>query len=176
MNAPGRGASIAAHAHRWPDLWNWKAALTSSIVRGAVFFAVNLTAGLDAARAALITELALRAVTSGFYGAITARFRRMEPQWAATVTAAALLPLLSHAVEWLVHWLRHTEALAASIAASACLTVVSTAFNLHIMRQGVLIVGTGSQPLRQDLRALPRLVATFVGLKPASPNAAPQST
>lgn len=176
MNASDRAAPTADRVHRWPNLWNWKAALTSSIVRGAVFFAVNLTAGVDAARAALITELALRALTSGFYGAITARFRRMEPQWAATVTVSTLLPLLSHAVEWWVHWLRHTEALAASIAASACLTVVSTAFNLHIMRQGVLIVGTGSQPLRQDLRALPRLVATFVGLKPACPNPAHQST
>lgn len=163
-------------ALRWQDVWNWKAALTSAIVRGAVFFAVNLTAGADAARAALVTELALRGVTSGFYGAITARFRRVEPQWAATVAASVLLPLLSHAVEWLVHWLRHTEALAASIAASACLTVVSTAFNLHIMRQGVLIVGSGSQSLRQDLCALPRLLVTFVGLKPAPANAAPQST
>ena len=129
-----------------------------------------------AGRAALVTEFTLRSVTSGFYGALTERFRLVEPRWAATLTASVLLPVVSHTVELMVHWFRHTEALAASIAASACLTIVSTAFNLHIMRQGVLIVGTGSQPLRQDLRALPRLVATFVGLKPATPNAAPQST
>jgi hypothetical protein len=168
--------SLFRHPRHWIEVWNWKAALTSSLVRGAVFFGVNLMAGWDAARAALVTEFTLRAVTSGFYGALTQRFRLVKPRWAATLTASVLLPVVSHTVELMVHWLRHTEALAASIAASACLTIVSTAFNLHIMRHGVLTVGTGSRSLAHDLHAMPRLLATFVGLRPSRSPVAPQST
>lgn len=169
-------ASLAGAPRQWIAAWNWKAACTSSLARGAVFFAANLTAGLDAARAALITELALRAVTSGFYGGLTERFRHVEPRWAATATASVLLPVVSHSLEWLVHWVRGTEALAASIAASACLTVISTAFNLHLMRHGVLTVGVGSQSLAHDLLALPRLLLSFVGFTPSPPGTARQST
>lgn len=167
--------SLAERPSQWTARWNWKAALTSSVVRGGVFFTVNLTAGLDAAQAALVTELVLRALTSGFYGAVTERFSHVEPPWAATATASVLLPLLSHTVELLVHWVRGTEALAASILASAALTVVSTAFNLHLMRHGVLRVGAGSQPFVEDLRALPRLVGTFVGCRPAASSVSPQT-
>ncbi len=156
-------ASLADDPRWWIREWNWKAAATSSISRGLLFFCVNLTAGWAAARAALLTECVLRAVTSGFYGALTARFRHVRPAWAATATAGLLLPLLSHSVELLVHWQRGTDALAASIVASVAFTVLSTAVNLHLMRHGVLIVGDGSQSLRDDLRTLPLLARRFIG-------------
>ncbi|MGE3705927.1 MAG: hypothetical protein AB7I13_11675 [Vicinamibacterales bacterium] len=168
--------SLAGNPSQWIARWNWKAAVTSSVVRGAVFFGVNLSAGWRAAQAALVTELVLRALTSGFYGAVTERFSHVEPRWTATVAASVLLPILSHTVELIVHWMRGTEALAASIMASAALTVVSTAFNLHLMRHGVLRVGAGSRPFLEDLRALPRLLGTFVGCRPAAPSISPQST
>ena len=44
--------------------WNWKAALLSGILRGALFFAASLRAGLDAAVAALAVEFAYRAATT----------------------------------------------------------------------------------------------------------------
>lgn len=146
-----------------PLCWNWKAALTSSIVRGALFFAVNLGVGLDAARAAFLTEFMLRGATSGFYGAITQAFCRVEPRWVAVL----FLPLMSHVAELVVHWFRGTEALALSIGVSAMFTVVSTAFNLHAMRHGALVVGHHSQPLASDLCRLPGLFLSFVGLNPA---------
>jgi hypothetical protein len=145
--------------------WNWKAAVTSAIARGILFYAVNRTHGIEAARAAFITEFALRGATSGFYGAVTASFRRIEPAWKGTLIALLLLPLISHAVELVAHWVRGTEALAASIGASVVFTMVSTAFNLHVMRHGVLTVGDGSQSLLSDIRALPRLTVTFIGLR-----------
>src|SRR5271157_2473069 len=37
--------------------WNWKSALTSSLLRAAIFFFVNLAAGPKAAVRALLTEL-----------------------------------------------------------------------------------------------------------------------
>lgn len=172
----GALASLGGDPRRWVREWNWKAALTSSISRGLLFFCVNLTAGWDAARAAMLTEVCVRAVTAGFYGSLTARFRHVQPAWAATATAGVLLPLVSHGVELMVHWRRGTDALAASIAASVLWTVLSTAFNLHLMRHGVMIVGDGSPSLRDDLRALPRLARRFVSstphLRPTRPQAA----
>jgi len=59
--------------------WNWKSALLSSIVRGLIFFCVNLVAGWHAAFAVLLTELTFRGAASGFYGALTEDFRFAEP-------------------------------------------------------------------------------------------------
>jgi hypothetical protein len=72
--------------------WNWKSAVLSSLLRATLFFATNLTAGLPAAFAAMRTELVFRAITSGFYGALTENFREAEPAWAATITVMILLP------------------------------------------------------------------------------------
>ncbi|MGE0393703.1 MAG: hypothetical protein AB7P67_09060, partial [Vicinamibacterales bacterium] len=136
--------------------WNYKSALLSSITRATLFFCVNLTAGLDGASAAAGTEFVFRLVTSGFYGAMTQAFRHVEPRWQGQVAALILLPAVGHSLELLVHWLRGTPELAASLGASVAFTALSTAFNLFAMQRGVLIVGEGRQTLWQDLRSLPR--------------------
>ena len=141
--------------------WNWKAAVLSSATRGGLFFAANLSAGPDAARAALVTEFLLRATTAGFYGATTQAFRAAEPVWAATLTVSLLLPLMTHTVEFIVHWARGTAELAASISVSAAFTLLSTQFSLYAMRRHALIVGAGSDSLAADMRRLPGIVAGF---------------
>ena len=143
--------------------WNWKAAILSAASRGSLFFATNLHAGLDAAVAALLTETVLRGATAGFYGATTQAFRRSEPAWAATATVSVLLPLMTHTIEFLAHWVRQTPSLWASVTVSAVFTVVSTQFSLYAMRHDVLIVGAGSQSLTRDLWDTPGLVLRFVG-------------
>jgi hypothetical protein len=149
--------------------WNWKAALTSSLVRGTLFFAINLTHSANAAGAAFATEFVLRALTSGFYGSVTQLFSAVEPKAAGTAAAIVVLPALSHSVELAVHWLRGTEALASSIAASVLFTIVSTTFNLHAMRDNVLTVGEGSRSIASDFRRLPGLVLTFLGFRGSCP-------
>jgi ABC-type amino acid transport system permease subunit len=146
--------------------WNWKAALTSALMRGGIFFSVNLSAGLDAALGVLLTEFVFRTVTSGFYGSIMQAFRRAEPAWAAAVTTLLLLPVCNHTLEWLVHWFRGTPKLAQSIVASVTFTVLSTLFNLYIMRKGVLVVGQDSGSLWDDMKLMPGLVASFVAAGP----------
>jgi hypothetical protein len=141
--------------------WNWKSALTSAILRSGIFFGVNLTAGWNEAIGAMVAEFVFRSFTSGFYGAITQSFRKAEPSWLAALTAMVLLPLLSHSLEFLVHWLRGTPALLQSMAASVAFTALSTLFNLHAMRQGALIVGDGRNSLWHDLKQMPRLLASF---------------
>jgi hypothetical protein len=151
--------------HPWHALgrrWNYKAAILSSVLRASLFGAVNISAGTDAALAAMTTELCFRFATSGFYGAMTQAFRRVEPAHAGTIAAMIVLPLVAHSLEFLVHWWRGTAVLGASIGASAVFTAGSTTFNLFAMRHGALIVGRGRRSLLSDLAAMPRLMVLFV--------------
>ena len=143
--------------------WNWKASLFSSLCRGILFFAVNAGAGINAALGAMYAEFAYRSITAGFYGAITQQFRRAEPRWAAAWLVGLGIPVVSHLIEFAVHWLRGTPHLRSSVIASVCFTVVSTLFNLHAMREGVLLAGAESCSLWEDLRSLPRVVISFLG-------------
>ena len=143
-------------------MWNYKTAILSALVRAAIFFAANAKAGADAATAAMITEFCFRLATSGFYGAITQRFRSVEPPLLGLLGAILLLPAVAHSLEFVVHTLRGTPELAASMIASVGFTMLSTAFNLFAMRRGALIVGEGTRTLVDDLRAMPRLVVLFV--------------
>jgi hypothetical protein len=146
--------------------WNWKAAATSVIMRGTIFFTANLSAGLDAALAVLLTEFVFRTLTSGFYGAVLQAFRKAEPAWAAALTTTVLLPLANHTTEFFIHWARGTPKLATSIIASVVFTILSTLFNLHVMRHGVLVVGEHSHSLWHDMKQMPRLVVSFVAIAP----------
>jgi len=151
--------------HPWQAVgrrWNYKAAVLSSILRATLFCLINLSAGPDAAIAAMTTELCFRFATSGFYGAITQAFRRVEPARAGAAAAIVVLPVVAHSLEFVVHWWRGTAVLGPSIVASILFTVVSTTFNLFAMRRGALIVGHGRQSLRSDLAAMPRLIVLFV--------------
>jgi len=142
--------------------WNWKSAVTSSLVRAAIFFFVNLTAGTDAAIAAFLTEFAFRACTAGFYGCLTQHLTRAQPHWQGLLGALVLLPFFNHTLEFLAHWWSGTEKLAASIVASVAFTVISTAFHLFVMRRGLLVTGEGSQSLGKDLAGMPRAVGLFI--------------
>ena len=142
--------------------WNYKSAVLSTMLRASVFFTTNLSAGLDAAIAAAVTDLSFRFVLSGFYGALTQALRCLKPPAYGTLAALVLLPAMAHTVEWLVHWWRGTVVLGASIAASLALTAVSTVFTLFVMRRGVLIVGEDAGSLLGDLRRMPRLMLVFI--------------
>ena len=151
---------------RHPDTllrrWNYKSAVVSALIRSSIFFAANLPAGREAARAAFLTEIALRLATSGFWGALTQELGQVEPEWQGIVGAVVLVPLASHGIEALVHILRGTPALLFSLGASAAFTLVSTAFNVFAMRRGALITGPGSAPLHRDLLRMPALLVSFV--------------
>jgi hypothetical protein len=146
--------------------WNWKAALSSSIVRGLIFFFANLRSGWHAAAGAMLAEYLFRAATSGFYGSVTQQLSQVEPEWQGVVCAMVLLPAWSHSLEFLVHWLRHTPHLKTSVIASMSFTVVSTAFNHYAMRRGALVVGGERDSFLTDMRAMPRMIAGFVAAGP----------
>lgn len=167
MTEPRRVADVFRWIARdpWDALgrrWNYKSAIFSALTRASIFFTVNLSAGWRAATGAMLAELAFRLTTAGFYGALTQAFRQAEPRALATACAMILLPAVAHSLEFGVHFLRGTPALAASIAASLAMTAISTSFNLFAMRHGALIVGDGQRSVIHDLAAMPRLVILFV--------------
>lgn len=146
--------------------WNWKSALTSSLTRGFIFLFANLTAGWRAAVGAMTAEWIFRAVTSGFYGSITQTLGEVEPAWQGSLAAMVLLPVISHSMEFGVHYLRGTARLKASIISSIVFTIFSTLFNVYAMRRGTMVVGEGTQSLVDDLKSLPRMIGGFVTAVP----------
>jgi hypothetical protein len=106
----------------------------------------------------MVAEWLYRALTSGFYGAIT--------QALGEAAAMILLPIWSHSLELAVHWLRHTPHLKTSIIASMSFTAVSTLFNFYAMRRGAMRVGKQCASLGDDLRAMPRIIAGFPAVFP----------
>lgn len=148
--------------------WNWKSAVFSSIIRALIFFFANLRSGWHAAFGAMLAELLYRGVTAGFYGALTQAFGEVEPEWAAGIAVSLLLPIVSHTIEFGVHWLRGTPHLKASIIASASFTVLSTLFNVYAMRRGVLVVGYSAGSVASDMSRIPRLIAGFVACGPVA--------
>lgn len=147
--------------HQLGRRWNYKSAVTSSLFRGLLFFFTNITAGLGAAVAALSTEFWFRFLTAGYYGALTQAFRRVEPARTAMIAAMIVLPTIGHGLELLVHWLRGTPNLSASVGVSILFTAFSTSFNLFAMRRGALIIGDGSSSLLHDFRRMPALIGAF---------------
>ncbi len=141
--------------------WNWKAAILSALVRGTIFFCANIGAGFAAAVSAMCLEAALYATVAGFFGAIVQAFRKTRPVWAAAMILMVLLPVVDHALEYVLHYANGTKKLAAGMAASISLSTLSAAFNLFAMRRGALIVGEESAPLIDDLRRAPRVVFDF---------------
>jgi len=121
---------------------------------------------LRAAFGAMAAEWMYRAIASGFYGAITQHISEVEPEWEAAVCLIILLPLSSHSIEFLVHWLRHTPDLKTSIVSSISFTVISTLFNFYAMRRGAMVVGANAASIAADLRAMPRVIAGFVAAGP----------
>jgi hypothetical protein len=146
--------------------WNWKAAFMSALVRAWIFFFANLTAGWRAAAGAMLAEYAYRGITSGFYGALTQNFSRVQPAWQAALAALIILPLSSHSLEFLVHWLRHTPHLKTSIIASVCFTLLSTLFHWYAMRRGAMIVGENAESLGADMCRMPRIIGSFLACGP----------
>jgi hypothetical protein len=146
--------------------WNWKSAMFSALMRGGIFFTVNLKAGWRAAVGAMLVEFAWRTATSGGWGAVTQMLRKVKPVWQAVFGAMVVVPAISHSIEFTIHYTRGTPVLARSILTSICFTQISNLFNLYAMRRGALIVGAGARPLGEDMKRVPSLIGGFLLVLP----------
>ena len=114
----------------------------------------------------MLTEAVYRVPLAGLCGSFTQAFSGATPVWAATFTVMVSLPLASHSIELLVHFLQGTPKLFAGLLGSVCFTAISSLFNLYAMRRGVLLVGRGGDSFGSDIRHIPRIVAGFLAAGP----------
>lgn len=173
--------SLLRHPFQIVSRWNWKAALIGAALRASFYFTVYKAAkeNFSAAITAAMVELAFRFFTSGISGSIVQSFRRASPAWLATLIVTILLPLFSHSVEYVTHYIQETyfiDILPASennarnyaFALSVLFSAFSAMFNLFVMRHGVLLVGAGQETrsLWSDMRKIPALIFEFVTYLP----------
>jgi hypothetical protein len=156
--------------------WNWKNALFTAVIRGAVFFATNLAAGLPAAARAFAVDALFRVPLSGLYAAVTQTLMGAQPRWAALAVIAGLVPAAGHVVEVLVHWAAGTPEWRTSVMASVAFSALSAMFNAFSMERGVFLVGGAARPFSEDLKRVPALIVDFLlapcgkGVRPVSAN------
>lgn len=151
--------------HPWREIgmrWNWKSAITSAVIRAAIYFSANLSSGRSEAVGAMEAEFAWRFVVAGFLGSVIQSLRKSEPVWQATLITSVLLPVLNHAIELTIHTLRGTPKLKTSFLISVCFTVIAMLFNTYAMRRGAMIIGKDGRPLWRDLLDMPRLIGGFI--------------
>ncbi len=158
MTVRETAAAIVRHPARFLRArWNWKAALLSGVMRGAIFFGAALDFGLPAAARALMVDAAFRVPVAGACAAVIQEVRWAEPRWAAIAVAVVGVPAGAHAIEIAAHSMAGTPVWWRAVAVSCGLSVVSSAVEWLLMRHGVLLVGPGSGSLGGDLRRLFRL-------------------
>src|SRR5262245_14154024 len=120
--------------------WNWKHAAFTALVRGGIFFAVNLAAGWRAATRALAVDALFRIPLSGVYASITQALYTADPPWAVALVTVGAVPAAGHALELAVHWIGGTAMLRTSVLVSIGFSALSAVFNLFSMRRGAFLV------------------------------------
>ena len=142
--------------------WNWKAAALSCILRTPVYVITTFRHGWQAITLAAAVEASFSSGAAGVYAAFTEAVRYAEPESTVATLLLVLLPLLTLALDALVHYLTRTPNLRAGVLLSVAVTIVSSAFNWYSMRRGTLLVGPGRRPFSSDLASLPMLIARFL--------------
>ncbi len=173
--------SLASHPLQIITRWNWKAALLGAVLRASFYFTVYQAAkeNMKAALTAAAVELGFRFFTSGVSGSLVQSFRRAAPAWLAVLIVTISLPLFSHSVEYVTHYVQEVYfagVLPASenkgrqyaFAFSVLFSAFSAMFNLFAMRHGVLLVGAGNETksLWSDFKKIPALILEFLTYLP----------
>lgn len=173
--------SLFSHPLQIITRWNWKAALLGAVLRASFYFTVYQAAkeNMNAALTAAGVELGFRFFTSGVSGSLVQSFRRAAPAWLATLIVTISLPVFSHSVEYVTHYIQEVyfagvlpasenNARQYAFAISVLFSAFSAMFNLFAMRHGVLLVGAGNETksLWSDFKKFPALIAEFLTYLP----------
>lgn len=142
--------------------WNWKSALFAAINRGTIFFIATMKRGRTEISIAVLVEIIFSCATSGIYAAFTQAMRFAQPGWLAACIVALGIPSALYGFDYLAHVYTGMHHVRPAVTFATGLSVVSTLFNLFIMRRGAMVVGEESQPLWRDLVRIPVLLVQFV--------------
>lgn len=173
--------SLVSHPLQIITRWNWKAALLGAVLRASFYFTVYQAAkeNMRAALTAALVELGFRFFTSGISGSLVQSFRHATPAWLATLVVTITLPIFSHSVEYVTHYVQEVYFKGVlpgsenngrqwAFAFSVLFSALSAMFNLFAMRHGVLLVGAGEETksLWSDFKKIPALVLEFLTYLP----------
>jgi hypothetical protein len=142
--------------------WNWKSALFGAFNRGTIFLVATMKRGRVEMSVAVLVEIVFTCATVGIYGALTQALRFAEPEWLAAAVVALLIPGALYGADYFAHVWTGMHNVRPAVGFATGLSVVSTLFNLFIMRRGAMVVGEGSQPLGRDLIRIPGLIVQFL--------------
>jgi hypothetical protein len=142
--------------------WNWKSALFATINRGTIFFVANMRRGRAEISIAVLVEIIFSCAAAGIYAAFTQAMRFAQPGWLAACILALVIPSALYGVDYLAHVYTGMHNVRPAVTFVTGLSVLSTLFNLFMMRRGAMVVGEGSQPLWRDLIRMPGLLAQFL--------------
>jgi hypothetical protein len=142
--------------------WNWKAALITAVCRASACMAALWHTSLHAREHFGAVEAAYVLLTSGIFSAWQQQSLDIKPRRLAWSVAVLAIPLGSLAADSALHlWLDHGNMRALGIGA-LLVTLISAMFHWHVMQNGAMLVGENSRSLLDDMKQMPRLVATFV--------------
>lgn len=142
--------------------WNWKSALFGAFNRGTIFLVATMKRGRMEMSVAVVVEILFTCATAGIYAAFTQAMRFAEPEWLAAGVVALAIPGALYGADYFAHVWTGMHNVRPAVGFATGLSVVSTLFNLFIMRRGAMVVGEGSQPLWRDLIRIPGLIVQFL--------------
>jgi len=144
--------------------WNWKSALFSALNRGTIFLVATLKRGTVGMSVAVGVEIVFASIANLQCIHTGPAIRQTplvgEPDRRRR-TACILLVL-----DYLVHRYTGMQHLRASMIFLGFWSSLASLFNLFIMRHGVWLIGSQSEPLWRDLLRMPILIASFVAVGP----------
>jgi len=142
--------------------WNWKSALITAICRAGACMAALWHSPLHAREHFGVVEAAYVLLTAGIFSAWQQQALDVKPRRLAWTIVVLAIPLGSLAADCALHlWLDHGNMRALGVGA-LIVTVISAMFHWHVMRNGALLVGDDSRSFTDDMKQMPRLIATFV--------------
>lgn len=154
--------------------WNYKGAVLSGVLRAPIFL-ITYLAGRESLRIAIgaaTVQFIFRFLFAGVGGTLIQSFRKVEPAWKALAAIMLILPLISHAFEFVIQVLfayftstqSHTDT---AILRSITVSIISALFTLFAMRRNIMIVGEEeSKSLLHDVSRLPVLTFEFCAFIP----------
>lgn len=141
------------------QMWNWKCALLSSVMRSAVYLAALARNPHAGAQAIVLVEIAYVTLTAGLWAGLQQRALHLRQRALGNLIVVVAIPLTAQGCDALAHRLAGPAVPAPATAAISLFALVSALFHLYVMRRGAFLTGTARPSLLDDLRRMPRLIA-----------------
>ncbi len=141
--------------------WNWKSAAVAAVVRGVVFV-LALLAGRHGGSSGALVEFVYVFATAGLYAAIQQGLLGVSPRWLGRIGIVVVVPVAALAIDCAAHLAAHAPAPGSVTLSVLVFSLLSASFHLHVMENGAMLVGERARSFGADLRAVPRLLASFV--------------